>query len=123
MAKEVVAPLANYPNGTFNWGPRNILDTDSRISFQVQRCTTADPTIWPNATTQLEIIVEQFSSGEWREVCGVTAGGGINPGRVGGEAPTSGCAGDFFAGTNRQIRGSIAITGGPLRSSGTIEIT
>ena len=123
MARTVVMPLKNYASGDNSFGPVSIADAATRFDFEVARCTTADPTIWPDPATILRVDVEQFTNGEWREVCGLEAGGGILPGKNGGEATESRCGAPFFEGTSRQIRGTVTITNGPLRSQGTVEIT
>lgn len=118
-----VLPLANYANGTRVLGPIDIADDVTSVDFSIQRCTTATPTIWPNSTTILEIIPEVSIDGgaSWIE-----AGRSVSPGGIsflrGVEVAFSASGGSLPAGTDRQYRVTTIITGGPLRSTATVEV-
>lgn len=122
MAQTTLFPLVNYPNGTRAFGPTSIGDAITLITLAVQRCTDADLTIWPNATTTLSLTVQQSNDAgtTWRDLAGFTAQGGIALNDDGTQAPTSFISLQPNPGTSRQLRGNVTVAGGPLRSSGTL---
>ena len=123
MAKIVVFPLGNY-NGIRTFGPVGIDDGLTRVGFELARCTTLEPTIWPDVSTTIELSVEMSLDGgvEWVSCGGFTAQGGIHVRRDDIEAPVSSYTTWLPAGTNRQARGTLVITNGPLRTSGSVII-
>ena len=123
MASVQVLPLANYANGTRNIGPIDIADNVQSIDFNIQRCTTATPTIWPNSTTILDYASEMsIDGGPWQPAGGFTASGGIGFDKQHNEAPFTLGGGTLIAGINRQYRATLTISGGPLRSTATAEV-
>lgn len=125
MASVQVLPLANYANGTRVLGPIDIADDVTSVDFSIARCTTPTPTIWPNASTTLEVIPEVSVDGgvTWVEAGRFASAGGIAQGKGGvGEATVTIGGGSLPAGTNRQYRVTTIIGGGPLRSSATVEV-
>lgn len=123
MASVQVLPLANYSNGTRNFGPIAIDDAVTSIDFSIARCTTATPTIWPNVSTTLEIIPEVSLDGgsTWIECGRSLSTGGISTFK-GNEVTHTITGGSIPAGANRQYRLTTTIAGGPLRSSATVEV-
>lgn len=125
MASVQVLPLGNYPNGTRNLGPVDIADDVTSVDISIARCTTATPAIWPNESTVLTITPEVSVDGgvTWIEAGkSVSAGGIVVSGRTGQEVAVSRSGGSLPAGTNRRYRVTVQITGGPLRSSATVEV-
>lgn len=118
MADVSVLPLANYPDGTQTFGLASIADNITQIILKFARCTTATPTIWPNETTILVFKSEISIDGgnRWDGISGFTAQGGIAFDRFGAELPFTLSLLIPPAGINRQIRGSLVVTGGPLRT-------
>jgi hypothetical protein len=121
VADVTVLPLSNY-NGTRSFGPVAIPDAVHSLVFRVARCTSATPTIWPNEATVLACDIEIFNNGEWRGWAGMRSEGGIASGRFGGEAAETTIGGVLPEGTGRQLRGTVTITSGPLRSTMVISI-
>lgn len=122
VVRDTVIPLANYPTGTYNIPVSNVPSWATRLSFDMARCTTATPTIWPNESTTITINIElQIDGGEWRPFLGFTAKGGIAS-RNGVEAQRSGTGSGLPAGNNRKIRGTVSISNGPLRSEANVEV-
>lgn len=125
MSSVQVLPLANYPNQTRTLGPIDIADDVTSVDFSIARCTTATPTIWPNASTTLDVLPEVSIDGgvSWIEAGRFSTWGGIAAGKGGvGEAAFTIGGGSLPVGTNRQYRVTITIGGGPLRSSATVEV-
>jgi hypothetical protein len=126
MTRTVDLPLGNYQNGTRTTGWRAIPDTATFISVELARCTSADPTIWPNASTMVDLTIELSMDGGATVYLRATEGqipGGIMPGKGGGEAPRSRKAlWPIPPGSNRMVRLGASVSGGPIRTSGTIEI-
>jgi len=125
MASIQVLPLANYSNGVRVSSAIDIADDVTSVDFSIQRCTTATPTIWPNASTVLDILPEVSLDGgtTWIEAGRSTAPGGIITSvKAGGEVPFMIGGGSLPAGTNRKYRVTTTITGGPLRSTATVEV-
>lgn len=119
--RQQTIPLADYPSGSRGFNV-NIPDTANQFYFEFARCTTADPTIWPNDTTVLET---QFSmsvnGGPLVFMVGFTAKGGIFNSR-GVDVPLTTWTGVLPQGLNRTMRIDTTITGGPLRTQGFAEL-
>ena len=129
MPNVTALPLGNYANGTHGpFGPVDIADNVTSVLISIQRCTSADLTIWPNATTILTMTPEVSIDGG---VTWIEAGKSVSPGGIlirkltGLEVPVSESGGSLPApqnGITRKYRVTIDIVGGPLRSSATIEV-
>jgi hypothetical protein len=126
MTRTVDLPLANYPNGSRATPFRAIPDDCTRVSVEVARCTTADPTIWPNVSTALDLNIDISLDGGQTVAFSAQSGhivGGIQKGLHGLEAAVTRITLDGLTpGPNRAARLSGNITGGPLRTFGTVEI-
>lgn len=125
MSSVQVLPLANYANGVHGpLGPVDIADNVTSVDFSIQRCTTATPTIWPNASTTLDVLPEVSLDGgsTWIEAGRFTSAGGIVHDKTGGETQFTRGGGGLPAGTGRKYRVTATIAGGPLRSTATVEI-
>lgn len=125
MSSVQVLPLANYPNGTHVLGPVDFADDVTSVDISIARCTTANPTIWPNASTVVVVSPEVSLDGgsTWGGAGGFTSNGGIFvSAKTGLEVPTTIGGGGIPAGSDRKYRCTVVITGGPLRSSATVEV-
>ena len=124
MASTRVLPLANYGNGSRTAGPIDIGDNVRSVDFSIQRCTSLDGSIWPNESTVLEVIPEVSldGGGTWIEAGRFKSNGGIATGRSGQEVEFTQGGGSLPVGKNRQFRVTAIITGGPLRSTATVEV-
>lgn len=118
-------PLANYASGSRTSAARNVADDKTTFRFELDRCTSADLTIWPNQTTTIALSVEQSNDGvTWRQLCAFTGAGGVYvDNETGLESPISYIQCLLFQGTGRQLRCAVTIAGGPLRSSGSIVVS
>lgn len=113
-------PLADYPNGsrTFVKSTPNGL---GGFNVSIGRCTTATPTIWPNATTTLNIKVEcSYDGGATFPTNGGGAefilSGGIALQKGGGEFAASNVSCRFEPQSPNAVRITATIAGGPLRT-------
>lgn len=124
MAKQntIMLPLANYPNGQ-QQGTLAIPDAATHAGFWLQRCTSTDPTIWPNASTTISVLFElQIDGGGFQFFASFAAAGGIaRDGENGPEIPNSGPDNTMtlWPGINRRMRITAIVAGGPLRTQGT----
>lgn len=124
LLRSQVIPLAGYATGQRTFGPINILDAATSFYFECQRCTSADPTIWPNETTGLNLDAEISLDGgtTWIPAGGFGAVGGIFVLRSGQESALTTFETPLQPGTGRKLRVTITVTNGPLRTSGTAEL-
>jgi hypothetical protein len=121
--REVPLPLDNYPSGTRQIAPRSIPDSARELYFEFARCTDADLSIWPNVATRLQIDFEgSFDGVVWVPAGAFGSFGGIHTNRDGTQAPLSYLPVPLPPGVNRQIRATVTITDGPLRTQGVIEL-
>jgi hypothetical protein len=118
--REVAIPLANYPSGTRSVTARNVPDWATHFAFEILRRTSSTPSIWPNASTLLQLDFDLFVDGEWRYAGGYTDSGGIADDDGTERAALIGKF-SLAPGTNRQLRATIIITNGPLRTEGSLE--
>ena len=127
--RTTVLNRGNYPSGTRSIPERAVADDVRSIGFELARCTTAEPTLWPNVSTTVEVTVEVQYDGVWKPLGSWTAQGGIAEKQDsakdgGGEWDRSFCIFTLPPGTGRRIRGTANITNGPLRTEVTVlEVT
>ena len=50
--------VASYPSGQSTLPPTALPDWANSLGIEIMRCTTADPTIWPNASTVITLHAE-----------------------------------------------------------------
>ena len=121
MAKTQQLPLNNYATGsyTFTKATPNGL---SGFMLEIGRCTTATPTIWPNATTELDImVIPSFDGGATfdanAKIGFAGAFGGIlaDP-KNGIEHTVTSFGGRFSPQEPTAVRVDIVIRGGPIYS-------
>lgn len=117
-------PIDREPGSyTFPAGsPGNVPDGFTRVRLALARQTTATPSFWAEGVDVAVTIQDSLDGGNtWLDLCGFTAGGGILPGKNGGEATESRCSANFHPGTSRLARILYSITGGNLVSELTLE--
>lgn len=116
-------PLADYPSGTQNLPVTSVPDTANFFYLEIQRCTSATPTIWPNEATTLTIDLEiSYDNGvTWQDFAGYQDSGGIVINHNGVEQPNSVMQAPMEPGTKRKLRGTVVIANGPLRTQGFYE--
>jgi len=116
-------PLANYPSGTTQLPAVSVPDNATKFYFELQRCTSATPDIWPNASTTISVDLEisTDNGATWHDFAGFESGGGIVV-RNGVELAVSPMEAPLDPGTNRKLRGTVVITNGPLRTQGFYEV-
>lgn len=119
MARQVALPLGTYADGTHAFGPFNLQNSIWRLGADIQRCTTAEPTVWPNKSSTVAVTLElSFDGGAtWQSGGGFTAEGGIHVKADGTELPYSSFRFPVPAGTQRRVRGTLTISNGPILSS------
>lgn len=127
MANVVVLPLNNYANGTRSFGPIDIASDVTSILFNVQRCTSATPTVWPSSSTKLTITPEVSTDGG---VTYVEAGKTTNEGGIqtfkGSELAFSQSGGYLPAevgGVTRKYKVTTNVEDGPIRTSMSVDVT
>lgn len=124
MSSVNVLPLGDYPSGQWTSPEVDIADDVTSVDFSIQSCTTATPTIWPNAATVLDVVPECSVDG------GVTWGeAGASHGTPGGIKMFKGheldfvrCGGSLPTAPGRKFRVTTTITNGPLRSLVNLEV-
>ena len=124
LQNQLNIPLANYANGTRSFGPAALPANCSYVGLTLNRCTSADSTIWPNATTVVTVQMDfSFDGGttfppEASEQ--FTASGGIISPKPGYELPASSAFWSFDT-PPTHARATVTISGGPLRTSGALQ--
>lgn len=121
------APV-NIPSGVRTFGPFDVPDGTTLIVFKLDRCTTATPTIWPNASTAITLSAylaaghapDSSSRDSPDFIGGITANGGILIARDGSELTSSTYGCPLAAGVSRQVTFTLNVVNGPLRSNATI---
>lgn len=110
-------------SGTQSFGPTSFPDGDERVVMRLKRFTTLTPLFWLDAATQLtgEVDISYDSGTSWQHVCTFTSAGGLFVGPGGVEATEMFVVCDILRQPNRQVRGRITVTNGPLVSELTVE--
>lgn len=120
--KDTVIPLGDYPTGVHEYGPLTIANDVGKIGIDIARCTSADPTIWPNVATTIAVRSEiSYDNGQtWQGAGAFTAQGGIHVRGDGSELQSTYFMVRIQPGHNRRFRGTITIDNGPLRTLGSL---
>jgi hypothetical protein len=123
LSRTVVIPLGDYATNIYPLAEQNVQNQATRFYFEVRRCTSADPTIWPNSTTVLDLKMEISTDAgvTWNFLAGFRAVGGIIRKVDGTELPISFVDVSLPAGNQRRIRGTAEVIEGPLRTEGFFE--
>lgn len=124
MSSVQVLPLATYPAGTYNLPATALADDVTKIGFQVQRCTTPAPTVWPNLADRISYVLELSYNGgsTWNNWFSGDDGGGITKNKLGVEIGWMDVGpADINPGTNRQLRGSVVFNAN-IRTSVTATV-
>lgn len=102
-------------------GPIDIPGGVTAIAFELQRCTTATPTVWPNESTEIDVSIWITVDGVETFVCGFGARGGIVSKIDGAELTHTHASVSVPSGSVRTMRVEATIAGGPLRT--TVSVT
>lgn len=119
LTRTIVLNRGNFPNGTRNIPERAVADNLKAVGMALARNTSAEPTLWPNASTTVAVSLDVFVDGVWQTGGSITASGGLVV-DDGAEAVETLMLFSLPAGVNRQIRASVVIAGGPLRTEVTL---
>jgi hypothetical protein len=113
----------NIATGSQDLGPVTLPNGLTSLKITIKRCTTATPTIWPNAATTIKasLFVSVDGGVNWIASGSLTSAGGIYV-RNGVEVPNTILeVVPIPTGTSRQIKATITVANGPLVSNVTIE--
>jgi len=127
MAKVRRLPLANYPNGTRQFGPWTFPNGLDGFDIRVGRCTTATPNIWPNENTRVSFLIEfSFDGGQtyslqqsWTpQGGGIRSKGGVELAeeKVSWSFEVADSEGRSAAYEPTHARATVTVTGGPIRT-------
>ena len=136
MAATITIPLTRLSPGTVRFpvaGGQAVADTDTLIVLTVDRTVSQGATQGFNgqpATTTAEITAEQSNDGgaTWFLAVGGTVGGGqfFNPPPPKGDGSlitASLVQVPLYAGTGRQVRATVTVTGAQVAVAGSLTVT
>lgn len=112
--------VASYANGTHNMPSTSIPSWANSLAVEVMMCTTADPTIWPDSNSSIELTAEiSMDNGDtWTNLFQGKGWGGIQVhNKTGLEIPSMNFDTPIPPGNNRRIRGSMTIENGPIKTT------
>lgn len=120
MAKLRDLPLGIYPDGSRAFGPYAFAGGADRLGLSIGRSTAADLSIWPLPTTILTFDVQfSFDGGASYTEPGAwvwSEGGGVMTDRTGAEIPETRVSWSFSPNPLTHIKGTVAVSGGPIRT-------
>lgn len=124
MSIEVILPLNNYPNGQTVSDVADVPDEATAARFSLLRCTAVQSDIWPDPETHVTAEAEINLGAGW--IPWMSPGefwGGIIKNKFGQDIAESYFSSPLPEGTGRQMRVTITVENGPLRSEGTFSFT
>lgn len=128
MTNVTVLPLGTYPAGTRVLGPIDIADDVTSILFSILCNTVANPGIWPNVTTVLDMKheVSQDGGATWIESGRSVTPGGPHLNKTGGELQSVASGGNLpppVNGITRKWKLTAVSTGPDLVTSASAVVT
>lgn len=107
----------SIPSGQQSFGTENVPDALTVVLFTLRYCTTATPTLWPNANTVIRTSAWQSNDGgtTWMHRSTMSSFGGIHVVK-GVEDPETTWGFTLIPGLNRQIRVDVEVENGPLNT-------
>jgi hypothetical protein len=119
MPKTRQIPLGDYPSGTRSFGPIATPNGLAGFDVRIGRCTSVDPTIWPNLATIVKLDLQfSYDGGVTYTPLGANSwegGGGIAVGRD-GEVPEAVLSWRFKPDEPTHFKAQITVTNGPIRT-------
>ena len=121
------APVS-IASGSREFGPVDVPVGTTAFKISLARCTSATPTLWPNATTTIDarIVVAKDGINFDYPAGGMTASGGIVIGPTGNQVAVSSVGPGTFSPPSEagwKAKAVIAVINGPLVSELTVEVT
>jgi hypothetical protein len=113
MTTVTVLDTQVYTAGTHTIPATSIPDGVTQLGIFILRCTSADPTIWPNDTDTIsyDLQVSLDDGVSYNDWAGGSDVGGIHINNKGGtEVATMNIVGDIPDGTNRFFQGTITFS-------------
>jgi hypothetical protein len=112
--------VADYGNGTHNMPETALPAWANSLGVEVMKCTTPDPTIWPDPESSIRLVAEisMDNGATWANLFDGTSSGGIQVhNKTGLEIPSMKFDTPIPSGNNRRIRGSMTIENGPIKTT------
>lgn len=124
MASVTVLPLAVYPANTYQIPEADIADDVTEVRAAFQRCTSADPTVWPLASTTISYDFDVSVNGAPYQdfIAGSDPGGLVTSPKTGIELAWSDLGDNLPPGINRKIRGTVT-TSASIKTSAVVTVT
>ena len=128
MATTFQFPVNNFGPGSQTFPARSVPDTASQVTLALDRSTMTDPALDVVLTIDFSPDggVTWASTSPGPQMGGFPAGAEIVGGAVlnkdGSVATTSSRTFPFPPGTNRQVRGSVVVSGAPLATIATLTL-
>lgn len=112
----------NLASGSQAFGPLAITQNIVTAVVRLARATTLTPTLWadPTTTISLELDASLDGGASFQQICALTSAGGIFS-LAGVEAPETFLTCSVPRAPDRQIRGRITVTNGPLATLLTVD--
>lgn len=111
-----------YANGTIPFGPIVLPQGINGCELRIARCTTATPTLWPNALQRVTIALDcSYDGGATYQIgqFGFSQVGGIFMNKAGGEVSEDVVRFRCTPQIATHVRGLVTIAGGPIRTAVT----
>src|SRR5690349_22678 len=90
-------PKTSLPSGTTPVPVTALGASVTSLTMSIARCTDADPTIWPDPNTTLEVDLQASTDGgqSWQDLGGFSAAGGIGTMKDGTQRAFTQCTWNF----------------------------
>ena len=123
MTQVTVLPVASYAAGAYVVPATSIADTVTSLQIAVQRCTTADTSIWPLASTTIQFDLEMSvdNGATWQVWNSPSSGSGGITTVKGTEQTLMYVQGSIPAGTLRKVRGTVTLSA-VIKTGATITV-
>ena len=123
MTQVTVLPVASYAAGAYAVPATSIVDTVTSLQIAVQRCTTADTSIWPLSSTTIQFDLEMSvdNGATWQVWNSPSSGSGGITTVKGTEQPLMYVQGSIPAGTLRKVRGTVTLSA-VIKTGATITV-
>ena len=123
MTTVTVLPVATYAANAYALAPTAVADAVTSFEIEVQRCTTADPSIWASAAATIFFDIQaSIDNGvTWSQLYNAGGPGGIAQDKFGNDVPAMYIQCQMPEGQGRKVKGTVTLSAS-IKTGATVTV-